>query len=263
MRWTWPTSLATNPALMRLTSVSACTAPRSRCRRILPERGLAAAARSQRASRRHPRALRSGYGTLARLARIRYLLSVWGSDVYEFPYRSRTSLRIVRRNLRGASALASTSECMAEQVRRVLVDPMVPITVTPFGVDLSRFDPDRLPARAASQPFLIGNIKALSEPYGIDVLIRAAGLLRDRLPGVPFKVRVYGDGPLRSEMQRTGSRTGTGRCRPVGGAIPRPCPTPWLSWTSSAPPASERVSGSPSPKQWQCGVRWWCRIRRA
>lgn len=162
----------------------------------------------------------SGYGTLARLARIPYLLSVWGSDVYEFPYRSSLSMRIVRRNLRRASELASTSECMAGQVRYVLGDPMIPITVTPFGVDLKRFDPDRLPPRDASDPFLIGNVKALAEPYGIDVLIRAAGLLRDRLPGVPFEVRVYGDGPLRTDMERLVTQLGLDGVVRLVGSIP-------------------------------------------
>ena len=162
----------------------------------------------------------SGYGTLSRLARIPYLLSVWGSDVYEFPYRNRSSLSILRRNLRSASALASTSECMAEQVRNVLGDPTVPITVTPFGIDLARFDPDDLIAHDGTDRMIIGNVKALAGSYGIDVLIRAAGLLRDRLPGRLFEVRVYGEGPQRSEIERLVSGLGLGDVVQLAGQIP-------------------------------------------
>ena len=57
----------------------------------------------------------SGYGTTAALAGFQpWLLSVWGSDVYDFPYESgpKGSLKswLLRRNLRHADAVASTSE---------------------------------------------------------------------------------------------------------------------------------------------------------
>lgn len=42
----------------------------------------------------------SGYGTLARIARLPHiLLSVWGSDVYDFPYESRIKEYILKKNL--------------------------------------------------------------------------------------------------------------------------------------------------------------------
>ena len=53
----------------------------------------------------------SGYGTTAMLSRHRpYLLSVWGSDVYDFPNEGRIKRWLLRRNLRHATALASTSD---------------------------------------------------------------------------------------------------------------------------------------------------------
>lgn len=162
----------------------------------------------------------SGYGTLARLAGIPYVLSVWGSDVYEFPYRSGLNLRILQRNLQRASALTSTSECMARQVRKLLADPTALVTVIPFGVELARFDPDSVRGRVASGSFLIGNVKTLAEPYGIDVLIRAAGLLRERLPDLAFEVWVYGQGPLRPDLERLVTELKLDKVVRLAGPIP-------------------------------------------
>ena len=65
----------------------------------------------------------SGYGTLARIAKLPpYLLSVWGSDVYDFPYESKIKNRILKKNIKNADMLASTSKCMAQQLRKVMSD---------------------------------------------------------------------------------------------------------------------------------------------
>ena len=76
----------------------------------------------------------SGYGTLARVAGIpNLILSVWGSDVYEFPYQSRIKEIILKKNLAYASHICSTSHCMADQVEKIMGHSM-DITITPFGV---------------------------------------------------------------------------------------------------------------------------------
>ena len=114
----------------------------------------------------------SGYGTLARLARIHpYVLSVWGSDVYDVPYQSKLKNIIIKRNLRNADALASTSHAMAVQTRKVLGDDSVNIAVTPFGVDLDQFSTDVTPASKDENIFLFGTIKKLTYKYGIDYII--------------------------------------------------------------------------------------------
>ena len=81
---------------------------------------------------------------MARKARLpKYILSVWGSDVYDFPYESRVKNHILKRNVRSASYLASTSNCMAVQLKKVMQDEKLEITITPFGVDLNKFDPKK------------------------------------------------------------------------------------------------------------------------
>lgn len=116
----------------------------------------------------------SGYGTLAALSGFRpTLTSVWGSDVFDFPYESAFKGHLLRWNLRRASAIASTSNVMARQVA-CLVPDLKPAYVTPFGVDCQCFTPSD-----TTNPHLltIGIVKTLVHKYGIDVLIRAFSLL--------------------------------------------------------------------------------------
>ena len=144
----------------------------------------------------------SGYGTLCRHSGLPYLLSVWGSDVYEFPFRSQRHLRVVQRNLKQAQGIASTSHCLAEQVRRVLGDPVLPVTVTPFGADLSVFDPSTVLPAEHSNRIVIGNVKPLADIYGLDVLVRAVGLLRQQIGDTEVELRIYGEGPQQPELER-------------------------------------------------------------
>ena len=63
----------------------------------------------------------SGYGTLARIAHLpNIILSVWGSDVYDFPYRNRINMYIIKKNLLYAKHIVSTSEAMKIQVLNIL-----------------------------------------------------------------------------------------------------------------------------------------------
>lgn len=143
----------------------------------------------------------SGYGTLARVSRIGpYLLSVWGSDVYEFPYKSKLNRYILKKNVNSAKMLASTSECMAQQLRNVMKNPHLQIVITPFGVNLERFIPDENKEKRKNEIF-IGNVKALEAVYRIDDLIKAIAILKKRRLNVNLKVFIYGEGKQRSELE--------------------------------------------------------------
>ena len=99
----------------------------------------------------------SGYGTTMALSGFRpTLLSVWGSDVYDFPYEGALKNRLLRWNLRRATLIASTSHAMARQVQR-LTPERVDIPVTPFGVDVDRFAPAPEPAIPDSGHLTIGD----------------------------------------------------------------------------------------------------------
>ena len=142
----------------------------------------------------------TSYGTLGRLCGFHpYVLSVWGSDVYDFPRRSWLHRKLLQENLAAADHLCSTSENMAAETQRYCNKP---VTITPFGVDCDRFRPSFVPKNSEDE-FVIGTIKALESPYGIAYLLRAFALLITKYAGrKKLRLVIAGDGPLRKSLQR-------------------------------------------------------------
>jgi L-malate glycosyltransferase len=141
----------------------------------------------------------TGYGTLGRLSRFRpYIVSVWGSDVFDFPKTSALHRRLVKLNLKCADHVCSTSHVMARETQELCDRP---ITVTPFGVDCSAFR--RRNGQILKDEFVIGTVKTLEPKYGIEYLIRGFALLKERYSG-PRRLRlvIAGQGFLKESLQQ-------------------------------------------------------------
>jgi glycosyltransferase involved in cell wall biosynthesis len=139
----------------------------------------------------------TGYGLLGSLtARGKYVLSVWGSDIYEYPRRSRLHALLLKLNLRRADYVCSTSRSMAEETQRYTAKP---ITITPFGIDCDIFAPG--PHNQLQPSLTIGTVKTLDKPYGVEYLIRAFAHLRESNPPCDVKLVIAGDGPLRGSLE--------------------------------------------------------------
>ena len=113
----------------------------------------------------------SGYGTLGRLSGYHPLmLSVWGSDVYDFPQISFLHRQAVAANLREADWVCSTSEVMAQQTKSICAE--IPhLSITPFGIDLEKFHP--VPTLRDRNYLTVGTVKRLAPKYGVDILLKA------------------------------------------------------------------------------------------
>lgn len=175
----------------------------------------------------------SGYGTLASLCGRRpSLLSVWGSDVYDFPYQSAIAGRIVRHNLRHADRVASTSHVMAAQVRK-LVPEVGEIDITPFGVECDRFVP--MPQRRDDGAITIGTVKTLADKYGIDTLIDAFAALLREASSLPAELRerlrllLVGDGPERAALEARVDALGLRERVTFAGKVPHGDVPAWLN----------------------------------
>jgi glycosyltransferase involved in cell wall biosynthesis len=168
----------------------------------------------------------TGYGTLARRSKFcPLLLSVWGSDVYDFPYKSFIHKRIIQRNLESANCIASTSKSMAKQVNKIYPTNSAKkkIFITPFGVDCDKFK------RLSSPPqnkLTIGIVKALEPKYGIEYLLRAFAILKarledeDKMPSDGIKLLIYGSGSQLKMLEHLSRKLNIADCTHFCGAIP-------------------------------------------
>ena len=146
----------------------------------------------------------SGYGTLGRRAKLKdALLSIWGSDVYEFPYQSKLKMKILRKNLSYFRFAASTSHCMARQAKKIADREYF---ITPFGVDTDLFRP--MPECKPKNKIVLGTVKTLLPKYGIGDTIEAfikllARLKGEKKDGLADKLyyEIYGRGELRDALQ--------------------------------------------------------------
>ncbi|WP_215193266.1 glycosyltransferase family 4 protein [Exiguobacterium sp. s95] len=148
----------------------------------------------------------SGYGTLARLTNFHpCIISVYGSDVYDFPYKSKINMNIIKKNLNYADGIASTSHVMANQtidlgIKHELKD----IKITPFGVDTNKFK--RNDRNTSNEKIIIGSIKKLSPKYGLEYSIKAIKYMIDNkmidLEKLNFEYRIYGEGNQKEEFEK-------------------------------------------------------------
>ncbi|WP_346689524.1 glycosyltransferase [uncultured Cloacibacillus sp.] len=139
----------------------------------------------------------SGYGTLARLSGYHPLvLSVWGSDVYDFPYESHIKMSIIQKNLDAADIICSTSEVMKKQTESLLRSSKK-IFVTPFGIDTTKFTPKK---NFAEEVHVIGTVKTLAPQYGINTLIKAFAIVANKLVDKSLKLVIAGDGLQGTEL---------------------------------------------------------------
>ena len=130
----------------------------------------------------------SSYGLLGALLKPkRFFISVWGSDVYEFPKRSFIHKAVFKWVINKTSKLFSTSKSMKIELQKYTSKD---INVIPFGIDLSLFkEPEK---KNQDKTFVIGTIKSLEKIYGIDILLNAFSEFRKKVPN--SKCIIYGKG---------------------------------------------------------------------
>lgn len=182
----------------------------------------------------------SSYGTLGAFSGFHPLvLSVWGSDIYDFPKSSFLTRLLIGYNLIKADRILSTSFIMADETRKYTRKE---VGITPFGIDIRRFrrnrddadsqaasilppghhDSDRNSAenmtdggkpllsgnRIHSGTFVIGTVKALEATYGIETLIDSFNKFSQGHPYDDLHLLIVGGGPLEASLKQRVSNLG-------------------------------------------------------
>lgn len=142
----------------------------------------------------------TSYGTVAAISGLKgYVLSVWGSDIFEFPRKSLLHNLMLRFSLSRATYIFSTSQAMADEAYKYTKKK---IFITPFGVNMELFNPNKRTRKKFDQEtFIIGTVKALEEVYGIDIILKSAAIIKNNHPEIPIKIRIAGRGTKYSEYK--------------------------------------------------------------
>lgn len=148
----------------------------------------------------------TSYGATVALSGIKgYVLSVWGSDVYDFPNEGFINKLMVKLSLSRADYLFSTSKVMAKETKKYTKKPIV---ITPFGVDMDLFSPDKRKRTIDDNRYIVGMVKSLKPKYGIDYLLKAIQILKQQHPDIPLEVRIAGEGPCEKEYHQLAEKLG-------------------------------------------------------
>lgn len=134
----------------------------------------------------------SSYGLLGALLNFHpYVISVWGSDVYDFPQKGFMFKQIIKYSLSKADKVLSTSNAMKIETSLYTNKK---IYVTPFGVDINKFKPNGEKIIKDNNEFVIDTVKALEKKYGIEYLINAFSMIKKYFPQKNLKLEIAGIG---------------------------------------------------------------------
>lgn len=137
----------------------------------------------------------SSYGLLGTFMNYKpYVISAWGTDIYEFPKNGLIQKKIIKYNFKKADYLFSTSINMAKEMKKYTDKD---ISITPFGVDTEKYKiNESITKRKKIRNYrIIGTIKTLEKRYGIDYLIKAFAIVKSKYnKKEEIYLKIAGDG---------------------------------------------------------------------
>lgn len=118
-------------------------------------------------------------------------------------YKDDVDGRLLARQIADARFVATVSEWNRRHLQKLANGSAHRIVRVYNGIDLERF---RIGSRRPSEPFTVLTVARLVEKKGLDVLVDACALLRDR--GLPLRCWIVGKGARRSALQAQIRRLG-------------------------------------------------------
>lgn len=140
----------------------------------------------------------SSSGLLGALTRFHpFYISIWGTDIYDFPRTSFIHRKLIEFNLNSADKILSTSRDMANEASKYTNKEII---ITPFGIDLEKFYPRTV--KHDRKEIVIGTMKRLHKKYGIDNLMRAFKEVSKIKANVDLKLIVGGSGEEEQNLKQ-------------------------------------------------------------
>lgn len=142
----------------------------------------------------------SSYGLLGVLSIFHPLvLSVWGTDIERFPNYSFIHKYLTRFILNRADVILATSLALSKETSKYVQKK---IQITPFGIDLEKFIPDKNKFLFDDNTIVIGNIKSLEWTYGLEYLIKAFKIVKYRNPNISLGLLLVGRGSQEIKLKK-------------------------------------------------------------
>ncbi len=146
----------------------------------------------------------SSYGLLGALSGFKpFMVSVWGSDVLEFPKKSFLHAFIIRFVFWRAQKINVTSNLLKIELKKYTHKPSL---IIPFGVNLELFYQNK--DLHIEKDFTFGCVKHFEKIYNIDKVVMAFSQLAERYPLAGLKLKLIGDGSEKSNIQALASNIG-------------------------------------------------------
>ncbi|MEW5993170.1 MAG: glycosyltransferase [Candidatus Zixiibacteriota bacterium] len=138
------------------------------------------------------------------------VVSVWGSDITDFP-RNVLTRSLIRRVLKRATYITETSQLLKIVSLHLCRECADKISVIPFGVE----PPSTILPAPASPPIRLCFIKSHRLIYGPDVLLQALALAKQSVPEI--ELTMAGQGELTDKLKKMCAELGLdGNVRFVG-----------------------------------------------
>ena len=143
----------------------------------------------------------TSYGLLGRMLFFKnFYLSVWGSDIFDFPLKSVFHKWIMIFILKGADKIFSTSHVMAKEINIYTPKKVI---IVPFGIDFKLFKPQE---KKSNKNFVLGTVKSLEDVYGIDRLIDVFNIVQKSINNCSCVI--YGSGTKEKVLKEKVSSLG-------------------------------------------------------
>src|SRR3989344_2823 len=145
---------------------------------------------------------------LRKFPKVKFLLTLQEGDPVEHIHERVSWFRGAwQKVFRRADHIQAISKFLADWAKQE--GATCPVEVVPNGVDLRKYNPNlRINPNVPNKSVIIITTSRLVHKNGIDILIRAAAILKTRIPNFQFQIRILGSGADEEKLKSLAKELG-------------------------------------------------------